>query len=200
MIQRQDIPDHVSTVVLAANNHTCCICHKRKHVQLHHIDGDPSNNREMNLAVLCLDCHSRVTGDEGLGRRYSEAEVRLYKSRWEETCRTVTPDVDNREPTYSKFESTLLGAEEDITYDLQLEEGQEVLATVAADEYIDVSICNEDEYERSQESGDLNEYEGAESVREWEGSFVAPRAGKYLLVLMNESREEVDVTVDISVW
>ena len=169
-------------------------------MQLHHIDGDPSNNGEMNLAVLCLDCHSRVTGDEGLGRRYSQAEVRLYKTRWEETCRTVKADVENGHPTYSKFESTLLGADEDVTYDLQLEEGQEVLATVEADDYIDISICDEDAYERSQESGDLIEYDGAELVREWEGSFVAPRAGKYLLVLMNEGDEDVDVTVDISVW
>ena len=36
-----------------------------------------------NLAVLCLDCHSRVTGNRGLGRSYSKAEVRKYKLTWE---------------------------------------------------------------------------------------------------------------------
>jgi hypothetical protein len=36
--------------------------------------------------VLCLDCHSLVTGDEGLGRRYAPGELILRKKDWEEHC------------------------------------------------------------------------------------------------------------------
>src|SRR2546422_6233881 len=36
-----------------------------------------------NLAVVCLDCHSRVTGARGLGQSYRPGEVRKYKRTWE---------------------------------------------------------------------------------------------------------------------
>ena len=81
---RRRIPPKTKTAVLVANGHTCCICrHPGSHVKIHHIDGNPRNNDPANLAVVCLNCHSRVTGDEGLGQCYSQAEVLEYKRRWE---------------------------------------------------------------------------------------------------------------------
>lgn len=82
---RSEIPADVAAEVLYRNDHTCCICNvPRKHVQIHHIDGDPSTNSPVNLAVVCLDCHSLVTGSHGLGRHYSAGEVRRYKKAWEQ--------------------------------------------------------------------------------------------------------------------
>src|SRR5579863_6576194 len=114
-MNRPKIPVQTAAGLLVANNHTCCICGTpRKHVQIHHIDGDNSNCAEENLAVLCLDRHSRVTGDEGLGRRYSEAEVREYKRRWEEHCAetndrgTTGGEEESDEPVESDFESLLI--------------------------------------------------------------------------------------------
>lgn len=75
---------------MVANLHTCCICRVPNiHVQLHHIDGDPVNTLAENLAVVCLNDHSKVTGDEGLGRRYTPSEVTEYKRRWESACAAV---------------------------------------------------------------------------------------------------------------
>jgi hypothetical protein len=83
--RRRSVPSDVVDEVLYRNDHTCCICKMaRKHVQIHHIDGDPSNNLATNLAVVCLDCHSLVTGDGGLGRKYGPGEVRRYKRTWEQ--------------------------------------------------------------------------------------------------------------------
>ena len=63
----------------------CCVCRTpHKDVQLHHIDGDPNHQALSNLGVVCLDCHSRVTGDAGLGRQYSAGEVQKYKKTWEQ--------------------------------------------------------------------------------------------------------------------
>ena len=31
-----------------------------------------------NLAVVCLDCHSLVSGSRGLGKKYKPGEVRRY--------------------------------------------------------------------------------------------------------------------------
>lgn len=85
---RLPVPAGVADEVLYRNDHTCCICNlPRKHVQIHHIDGDPSNYSIANLAVVCLDCHSLVTGAQGLGRHYSEGEVRRYKRAWEQVVR-----------------------------------------------------------------------------------------------------------------
>jgi hypothetical protein len=82
---RLPVPTDLADEVLYRNDHTCCICNEpRKHVQIHHIDGNPNNGSMANLAVVCLDCHSRVTGVQGLGRRYGSGEVRRYKSAWEQ--------------------------------------------------------------------------------------------------------------------
>lgn len=77
---------------MVANRHCCCICNvTHKDVQIHHIDNDNSNNAPENLAVLCLDCHSKVTSDGGLGRSYSPGEVASYKTLWEERMRYELP-------------------------------------------------------------------------------------------------------------
>jgi hypothetical protein len=84
MTRRSKVPNRTKASVLFDNDHTCCICRERgKHVQTHHIDGDSSNNNPTNIAVLCLDCHSKVTGTSGLGREYSSIEVGKYKRDWE---------------------------------------------------------------------------------------------------------------------
>jgi hypothetical protein len=63
---------------------TCCICRERnKDVEIHHIKGNNRNNAWPNLAVLCRDCHSKVTGTRGLGRGYLAEEVRNYKDEWD---------------------------------------------------------------------------------------------------------------------
>jgi hypothetical protein len=81
---RKPIPKSREAEVLFLNRHTCCICHgKGKDVQIHHIDGDNSNNDASNLAIVCLDCHSRVTGTRGLGKYYYSLELKRYKKEWE---------------------------------------------------------------------------------------------------------------------
>jgi hypothetical protein len=83
-LQRKPIPTSVEGKILFLADHTCSICTTRyKDVQIHHIDEDPANNDLANLIVVCLDCHSRVTGRRGLGRAYARGEVRSYKRSWE---------------------------------------------------------------------------------------------------------------------
>jgi hypothetical protein len=82
--KRAPIPSRTEERVLFLAEHTCCLCRARgKDVQLHHIDGNPSNNAVENLAVVCLDCHSRVSGPRGMGRSYKPGEMRRYKRSWE---------------------------------------------------------------------------------------------------------------------
>ena len=82
--KRAKIPMGLQEEVLFRTNHTCCVCHtKGKDVQFHHIDGNNSNNTNDNLAVVCLDCHSIITGRRGLGKSYAPGEVRRYMRAWE---------------------------------------------------------------------------------------------------------------------
>lgn len=83
-INRTKIPIRIEDEILFESDHTCCICRtKGKDVQIHHIDGNNSNHTPDNLAVVCLDCHSRVTGKRGLGKSYRPGEIRRYKRAWE---------------------------------------------------------------------------------------------------------------------
>ncbi len=88
MPQRPQIPQKTVDDLMFASDHTCCICREKgKHVHVHHINGNTSDNNPSNLAVLCLDCHSKVTGSEGLGRRFTSGEIKKYKKTWEHLVR-----------------------------------------------------------------------------------------------------------------
>jgi hypothetical protein len=81
---RRRTPRSIEEEILFRSDHTCCICRLRgKDVQIHHIDGNPADCRPENLAVVCLDCHSNVTGTRGLGKAYNPGEIRRYKRAWE---------------------------------------------------------------------------------------------------------------------
>lgn len=89
-MSRMAIPTRTEAEVLFLSDHTCALCTTRyKDVQIHHIDGNPSNNASANLVVLCLDCHSRVTGRRGLGKAYSLGEIQRYKRHWEARVRAA---------------------------------------------------------------------------------------------------------------
>lgn len=208
-MSRQSVPDNIAVKVLAANRHTCCICREGgKHVQLHHIDGNPSNNVPQNLAVVCLDHHSRVTGDEGLGRRFTPQEVREYKLEWERICAqpSVAADDDEEEdeadePLVSVHQSRLIRAKDEYAYTFDMEAQQELVCSISADDYVDISICTARDYRKWLDGEELMQYEGEEDVRECElPTFVAPRDGKYVVAIMNDNDEGVDVTVDLSIW
>lgn len=49
---RPSIPREIRDRLLVSCKHRCCIC-DRGWVQIHHIDGDPTNNSEDNLIPLC---------------------------------------------------------------------------------------------------------------------------------------------------
>jgi hypothetical protein len=51
-------------------------------VQLHHIDGDPSHNTELNLATLCQLCHDETLLKGGFGRKLSADLVVEFRDDW----------------------------------------------------------------------------------------------------------------------
>lgn len=187
---------------MVANRHTCCFCRKeRKHVIIHHSDSDPSNNDTANLIVLCHDCHSRVEGNEGLGRQFSPAEVRAYKIQWETLCTSigVTEEEVEDEPTPILYQAFRLSANEHVAFDLRdVGEDEDLHVTVSANRYIDASICTGADYKKWLRGHDLMEYEGADDAREFTMTFKAPESGDYVLLLINQSeKRRVDLEVEV---
>lgn len=81
--QRVPISSEVAAQVLHEADRTCCVCREpSKAIQIHHIDGDPSNNSPANLAVLCLEQHNDTEIKGGFGRKLDAAQINLYKAEW----------------------------------------------------------------------------------------------------------------------
>jgi tetratricopeptide (TPR) repeat protein len=60
-----------------------CICRTGgKVIQIHHLDGDPSNHDLENLAALCLDCHDLTQIRGGFGRRLDAEQIVLFRADW----------------------------------------------------------------------------------------------------------------------
>jgi hypothetical protein len=80
---RTEIPRDVAAQVLFASDRTCCVCNvSGLQLQIHHIDGDPSNHDAANLAVMCLQDHALTEVRGGFGRRLEAEQVRTYRDDW----------------------------------------------------------------------------------------------------------------------
>ena len=81
--KRIPIPKALATEVMHAADSTCCVCRENgKAVQIHHIDGNPSNNTLENLVVLCLEHHNQTQMIGGFGRKLDASLVTRYRDEW----------------------------------------------------------------------------------------------------------------------
>jgi len=80
---RSEIPADVAAEVLFESDRTCCVCRTRgRPVQIHHIDEDPLNHSQENLAVLCFDCHRDTQLKGGFDRKLDTNQIILYRNDW----------------------------------------------------------------------------------------------------------------------
>jgi len=90
-MRREKIPKSIEEKLLIKNRHCCCICRWRgigKEINIHHIDGNNSNNDISNLSILCLEHASMADaglreGKLGSGKKLSPKEVKEFKAIWE---------------------------------------------------------------------------------------------------------------------
>ena len=82
---RTEVPVDTVAQLQLLSDRTCCVCRvPRIAMQTHHIDGNPSNHRIENLALLCLECHNNTLIKGGFGRHLNAEVVALYRNQWHE--------------------------------------------------------------------------------------------------------------------
>lgn len=95
--KRIEIPVEIAARVLFKADRTCCVCRTAgKPVQLHHIDEDPKNSVERNLAVLCLECHTDTMIRGGFHRKLDADQVLLYRDDWNQVVAQRRAAADAR--------------------------------------------------------------------------------------------------------
>lgn len=83
-VRRPSIPRALVDAVLYKSARACCVCRERRPgVQVHHIDDNPLNNVEANLAALCPNCHGEAHSTRKLTRTLDADGVRDAKAKWE---------------------------------------------------------------------------------------------------------------------
>jgi len=86
--KRIQIPDELAAKVMFASDRTCCVCRDpTRKTEIHHIDGDPSNNEFSNLAVVCKDCQSEAHTTHAFARNLTPDLIRKYNESWQATVR-----------------------------------------------------------------------------------------------------------------
>jgi len=83
MKKKNSIPPEIADKVLFLADRTCCVCRiPPKFVQIHHLDGNPKNNKFDNLSVLCFDCHQKTQIKGGFDRKLNANQIILYRDNW----------------------------------------------------------------------------------------------------------------------
>lgn len=94
--KRNHIPRTVSDKVFAEYDHGCAIC-GGANPQLHHIDGDSSNNIEINLIPLCPNCH--LIDQHNPTKKIEKEKIELFRKFKDPTI--LYPQFH---PLYSRME------------------------------------------------------------------------------------------------
>ena len=80
---RKQIPKPLKHKIMYESQYVCSVC-QRQACQIHHIDGDNSNNQEDNLIVLCSIHHDEAHTKRQLSQNLNVDALRNAKKSWEE--------------------------------------------------------------------------------------------------------------------
>ena len=66
---------HATQIYVRRRGHQCEMCHNTEWLnrpiplETHHIDGNPNNNKDTNLQLLCPNCHAFTPNYKGKNRK-----------------------------------------------------------------------------------------------------------------------------------
>jgi len=85
-MSRKKSPAKTEAAVLVKSRRRCCLCahidgdHRVKLGQIAHLDQDPSNSDEDNLAFLCFSHHSEYDSKTSQHKNFTQAEVQHWRN------------------------------------------------------------------------------------------------------------------------
>ena len=84
--RRSPIPEKDRIKLLLWCDRHCCFCGKQctTNIEIHHVDGNPSNSEIDNLIPLCFDCHgevARYNPEHPVGMNYRSPEIRRRRDQ-----------------------------------------------------------------------------------------------------------------------
>lgn len=87
--ERIAIPKETERKLRVESGHKCGVsrCNESHHLEIHHINGDPSDNRESNLIVLCRNHHALAESGEIDRKALVAYKQRLGQTNTEETLK-----------------------------------------------------------------------------------------------------------------
>lgn len=202
----------IEAKVLARSARRCCLCFSlkrdftEKEGQLAHLDQNPANGAEDNLAFLCLRHHSLYDSRTSQHKNYTIVEVKSARGALYEHVQTrlkEKQDDEDEEATNECDEETIIRADGHKPYWFEMFEGQELVASITAEDFIDIVICNEQDFD-AWANQDKDEWPAhyflAEDVGKKRFEFVAPVDGTFVVLLINWTEQDIEATVDIAVW
>lgn len=88
------ISSKLADQLLVEVHHRCCICvEHRKVANIHHIDGNNSNNTYENLVGVCGECHADLHTKSTMRRNITVNQIRMYKEEWKNTCKNIEENL-----------------------------------------------------------------------------------------------------------
>jgi len=100
--ERISIPKETERKLLVKSGHKCSVpfCNESNAISIHHINGDPSDNKESNLIILCRNHHAMADSGKIDRKECLSYKERLKQIRPEETLKekveregiSVTPE------------------------------------------------------------------------------------------------------------
>ena len=78
---RKPIPNSLQQQIIYDSQWVCAIC-QQSGGQIHHIDGDHSNNTEANLVFLCAKHHDEAHTTRTMSRNLSKSALAYAKKEW----------------------------------------------------------------------------------------------------------------------
>jgi hypothetical protein len=101
--KRKHIPKAVEAAVLIKSRRRCCLCYfwegnlAQQDGQIAHVDRDPSNPAEDNLAWLCFRHHNQYDARQSQGKNVTRNELRHAREQLHAAVADLPPDAEEQE-------------------------------------------------------------------------------------------------------